>query len=490
MKSRLLILFVALGFIQCSDFLEEQSQSEIRPSTVSDMEKILESTAYPTAEMGTLLGRKTEIFTDNVKSNIVTDGAYKSMKDKELWRFRWDPMMFNTGGGGLDVSFWQLPYEGIKGCHLIMEYIDGMVGNEVRKAHMKGEVYALRAYYYYMLVNFFGLPYNYGDPSKNPGVPLKLTLGVTDEQFKRNSVKECYDQIVKDLKTGTELMKANQEQSSKLIARLNYVAGYALLSRVYLQMNDWDRTIAYADSVLEVRPELLDFYNTSTSMTGVYHENTPVEALWAIHEKSIDDFDIVKAHGPSTELTDLYVLYDLDPNATDYRYSHNTLGFFRRSWMNPEFGYLEVIKGQLSQYTNNGGIRTAEVYLNRAEAYIRKYMESGNREEAQTALDNLNTLRRNRFNRSIVDKTLDAFANADELLDFCLRERRRELCYEANTRWFDLRRLGMPRIVHRFLDNDNGYVTEYVLEKEDSRYVLPIPEAVSERNPNLKGNEL
>lgn len=490
MKSRLLILFLALGFIQCSDFLEEQSQSEIRPSTVSDMEKILESTAYPTMTMGTLFNRSTDIFTDNVKSNIVKEPSYVSLKDKELWRFRWDPMMFNTGGGGLDVSFWSLPYEGIKGCHLVMEYIDDMVGNEVRKAHMKGEVYALRAYYYYMLVNFFGLPYNYGDPSKNPGVPLKLILGVTDEQFKRNSVKECYDQIVKDLSVGIELMKANQEQSSKLISRMNYVAGYGLLSRMYLHMNDWDRTIAYADSVLNVRPELLDFYNTPTYSSGVYHETTPTEVLWTVNEKEDENWNILKPFSPSEDLTDLYSIWDIDNGAIDLRLVYNTLGFFKKdSWGNYE-GWLDVIKGQMAQYWNNGGIRTAEVYLNRAEAYIRKYMESGNRAEAQTALDNLNTLRRCRFNSAYVDKTLEVFANADDLLAFCLRERRRELCYEGNHRWFDLRRLGMPEIKHIFLDQDNGYPTEYVLQKEDSRYVLPIPEAVSERNPNLKGNEL
>ena len=74
MKSKLFLLFLALCFIQCDDFLEEQSQSEVRPSTVSDMEKILESGAYPTEEMGALMNRKTEIFTDNVRSNIVEAG--------------------------------------------------------------------------------------------------------------------------------------------------------------------------------------------------------------------------------------------------------------------------------------------------------------------------------------------------------------------------------------------------------------------------------
>ena len=81
--------------------------------------------------------------------------------------------------------------------------------------------------------------------------------------------------------------------------------------------------------------------------------------------------------------------------------------------------------------------------------------------------------------------TMADFTNADELLEFCLRERRRELCYDGNHRWFDLRRLGLPEITHIFLDNDNGHETKYVLQKNDSRYVLPIPGEVLRRNPNL-----
>ncbi|MCB6974741.1 MULTISPECIES: RagB/SusD family nutrient uptake outer membrane protein [Butyricimonas] len=490
MRLKLLLLFLAFCFIQCSDFLEEQSQSEIRPSTVSDMEKILETMAYPTSEVGTLLARGTEIFTDNVRSNIVTEASYISMKEKELWRFRWDPQMFNEGGGGNDITFWSLPYDRIKGCHLILEYIDDMIGNDNRKAHIKGEVYALRAYYYFSLVNFFGLPYNYGDPSKNLGVPLKLTSGVTDEKFKRNTVKECYDQIIEDLNNGIDLMKANQEGESKLIARMRYTAGYALLSRVYLHMNDWDRVITYADSVLDVRPQLLDMKETSTSSTGVYHEYTPTEALWAVRETFDDNWNMMKPCSPSWDLTDLYTMWDMNyEGASDRRLQNNTLAFFRKDSWSVDGLWRCVIKGQMGKYWNNGGIRTSEVYLNRAEAYIRKYIVSGNRQEAQQALDDLNMVRRHRFDKNYVDFTLNDFANADELLAFCLRERRRELCYESNHRWFDLRRLGMPEIKHVFVDQDNGYETEYVLQKEDPRYVLPIPNAVTERNPNLKGNE-
>lgn len=58
-----LTVFILL-FYGCGDFLEEKSQSEIRPSTVSDMERILEGEAYPERGHGYLLNMATDIFTD------------------------------------------------------------------------------------------------------------------------------------------------------------------------------------------------------------------------------------------------------------------------------------------------------------------------------------------------------------------------------------------------------------------------------------------
>lgn len=51
---------------------------------------------------------------------------------------------------------------------------------------------------------------------------------------------------------------------------------------------------------------------------------------------------------------------------------------------------------------------------------------------------------------------------------------------------FDLRRLGMPEIKHIYVDDQNGNQTVHTLQKEDPRYVLPIPERVIEKNPNLR----
>lgn len=93
-------------------------------------------------------------------------------------------------------------------------------------------------------------------------------------------------------------------------------------------------------------------------------------------------------------------------------------------------------------------------------------MEEGNEEYAQLGLNDLNFLRQNRFEADgYKDMERGDFADGQALLDFCLRERRRELCGEGNHRWFDLRRTGMPEIKHVYIDDDTErkqgiYITE------------------------------
>lgn len=502
MRSKILILLLTLGIFGCEDFLEEKSQSEVRPSTVKDMEKILEAEAYFGSKEGTIFNRATDIFTDDIACNVVTDQLMTIQKMRERYRFEWNRTMFDEGGGGMDVSFWDLPYQRIKGCNVVLDYVEGMDGDPVKREHIRGEAHALRGFYYMMLVNLFGMPYNYGDATKNPGVPLKLSSGVSSERFRRNSVAECYAQIEKDLLRGAELMEANAGKQSIKLTRMNYLAAYALLSRMYLYMEDWDNALKYADLVLQTKSDLLELRVNSTG--GVYFSTTPDEILWTGLEEEVRYVTGIRA--PYTVSNELSGVYSRDADGVidirgDYYRVNQEVTLAPvylkrgREWANGAYQYWAAlvlksdglnISGSLSRY--NGGIRTAEMYLNRAEVYIRKYMVSGSQEEAKRALKDLNALRESRFDEGYVEKEIADFTSGKELLDFCLRERRRELCGEGNHRWFDLRRLGMPQIIHVFLDNDNGNETRVTLQEKDSRYALPIPEEVIRKNPNLSQN--
>lgn len=505
----ILLAGVAFG---CSEFLEETSQTEIRPSTVRDMEKILEGEAYFSGDEARMFNRGTDIFTDDMECNQLESSTYTSEKESWRYRFTWDAAMFNESGGGEDLTFWQSPYERINRCNLVLEYIDGMDGDEAEREYIKGEAYTLRGFYYFMLTNFFGLPYNFGDPAQNLGVPLKLDSGVTDDRLPRNSVAECYAQIERDLLRGTAMMKANQEAQSTQLIRLNYLAGQALLARMYLYMENWEAAYSYADSVLAVRPDLVDLKSTTSAC--VYYSTSPDEILWVGAENygnsvnSMAGYHTGSLH-PYTVSMDLAAVYqrDVDNGIIDIRGDYNnnvdpTYGgtlastYLKRgsAWSDNAGGTIywiaAVVKGDAgttTRLTYNGGVRTAEMYLVRAEAAIRLYIETGTQSYAESALRDLNTLRENRFQTGYVAKELSAFASGEELLEFCLRERRRELCGEGNHRWFDLRRTGMPQITHVYVD-DSGYETTFTLQREDSRYVLPIPEGIIRRNSNLTQN--
>ena len=120
---------------------------------------------------------------------------------------------------------------------------------------MKAEALALRAYYYFWLVNLYGEPYNYNKEAL--GVPLKLTSTVQEEVGgARNTVKEVYEQILKDLDASAKLF----EKYNVVIGnyRMNLPAVKILLSRVYLYMEEWQNAVNAANDAIELGRGLTD----------------------------------------------------------------------------------------------------------------------------------------------------------------------------------------------------------------------------------------
>lgn len=495
MRKSIYVLLLACALSGCNDFLEESSQNEIHPSTVSDMEKLLEGEAYFTADEGSLYAEVTDIFTDNITNLRITDVSYLNEKQRLRYRYLWDLTMWDDNGYQSDISIWQKPYERIKGCNVILEYADAMDGDKDKREHLKGEAYFLRGFYYFYLTNFFGKPYNECDPETDLAVPLKLETGVTDEKFHRNTVKECYDQILADLQKGSEMMREHLDAQSTKLTRANYLTGYAMLSRVYLYMEDWDNTIRYADSVISQKDEL---YSMEEGGGKIFTSSGNVETLWlTLHSATKGSYGSRYPYPLSQDLISVYS-EDKTSEAVDLRNGGNSCLSNYLEWgyhfeTDEDGNYLYsgyecygISKGMVSGSDAYTGMRVSEVYLNRAEAYLRKYMAGEGIDYALLALDDLNKVRQNRFQAAgYEDKTLGDFSGDEALWSFYQRERRRELCGEGNHRWFDLRRLGMPQITHIWVDNDNGSETEHVLEQGDSRYVLPVPEDVILRNPNL-----
>ncbi|MCL1669635.1 RagB/SusD family nutrient uptake outer membrane protein [Elizabethkingia ursingii] len=162
---------------------------------------------------------------------------------------------------GRSNIIWNNGYKAIVGANrAIIKFAEG---KDAETDQLLGENYFLRAYVYFSLVNVFGKPYNQG--ASNLGVPLKLSDDVNDLPA-RATVGAIYDQVVKDLQKAEQLMtvdKGNVYASKE--------AAQALLSRVYLYMENNDKTIEYADKVINSGKYSL----LSTTELPLYSTKTP-----------------------------------------------------------------------------------------------------------------------------------------------------------------------------------------------------------------------
>ena len=192
--SRYSILLVFCVLTGCNDFLEETSQSEVRPSTVEELYQVMLGEAYPrmTSLNGDIIMPYLELLTDNMQFNDVVSGNEAVLNLVEKFRpiFSWKKEMYEECALVNGMGTWDLYYSRICGCNVVLDYLDRVSGDVEKKYDMRGQVLVLRGWWYLQLVNLYGLPYNEGDPAKNPGVPLKLSMEVTGELFPRNSVAE------------------------------------------------------------------------------------------------------------------------------------------------------------------------------------------------------------------------------------------------------------------------------------------------------------
>lgn len=483
-KHIILAVVSMVSLTSCGDFLEEVSQDEIKPSTVEDMRQLMNKDAYPYQYY---YDYYLDFLTDDMSCNGCdkSNATYVTYLQNAAAIFQFNPEMFDGKETFPDdADSWKNLYAKIKGCNVVYDYMEKVSGTEKEKNALKGQVRFLRAYYYLKLVLIYGQPYNGKNvnPDTALGVPLILSMNVTDNFPKRNTLRECYNQIEKDFLEAKALIRENYEADNEF--RISTTAVDAMFSRFYLYKGDYAKVIEYADKAIKEGPSLtqLSSFKKSFFDNGIYDSNVSTEAIWKYGSKSTGTYysnEMYNGEPPYTVSDDLINLYEKD----DLRDScYFAMG------KNYTTGEVYRMFSQKVGYHHSGygpqGIRIAEVYLNRAEAKIRLAQNGGNQNYLSESLSDLNKLRKSRFNEGTYhDKNI---TDGQELLNFCLQERRREMALEEGLRWFDIKRLGLS-VEHTFIDTE-GTSKTCKLEANSNLYALPIPYIAIERNHNLKQN--
>jgi len=404
-----------------------------------------------------------DMASDDVKKKWSPDGD-------QAWMDQVSTFNFTASNGGFNGQ-WTYDYEGINRANAAISYlVDPAVVaktgiDAAEKNRLLGEVYFLRAFYYFDLVNNFG------------GVPLLLTpLQDFSEAYavaKRESKDKIYTQISADLAQAKTLLPSTKYPVSTEKWRVSKGAVIAMQAKVALYNQKWAEVITLVTEL-----ENLGFYSLNANYFdnfNVADEFTENEVIFAYDHQSFQNPS--KGNGLAAPLDwgfiaptdDFLSEFEADDprslltvNVTD-KAVYKLLGATNTTY-----------KGNDDSPGNRIYIRFADVLLWKAEAY---------NETAQfpEAIAIINQIRARARTSLTADGTTvppagtlpDRPASTDkaQIKAWLIHERRVELGFESQ-RFNDLKRWGIAKQVLSALGKNF----------QDYNYLYPIPQSEIDRS--------
>ena len=409
-------------------------------------------------------------------------------------------------------SFWALNYKLIYSCNVALATIAQKEELTEQDIYLRGEAEFFKAFCMHALLKNYAKQFDPATANSDLGIILREDS--SDSELKdRATVAESYDAII-DL-----LLKAEQDfsagsfpdrESNKGFASLG--AAQAMLSRVYIFTQDWQKAAEYATKVINSGDYALESAKKFPSyFTETYNRD---ETIWCMRMIATDDQGSAAVasmiyngasgcwgeEGYSKPLLD-------DMNFEKDQYIDVDCRF---SFVCPAYLKNGLILYPCSKHTWQDGIATlcshpllrlAEVYLNRAEAYAHLNNEAG-------ALADLNTIIDSRMDYDVAaskgyspaDYHLSSADIKTNLVDLVLTQKRIELAFEG-FRIYDLLR-NKKDVIRNYWGFHTNYVNGQstglvpgltapgVTTKYDyGRLICPIPQQEILNNPACTQNE-
>lgn len=445
------LLVFAVGTISCRKFVEVEQPNQRQFKYTADFQRLLNNMSLFESSAALPMLSSDDI---NLESNT----SLQNQLTNELGNiYTWAADYYTSDQND---AGWDQLYNQIYVCNQVTANVMASTdGSMEQKRHVYAEAQTQRAATYLTLINLYARVYNASNAAADPGLPLLLSPDL-QVPLNRASVKQVYDQIIKDL---TEALPQLPDHPSYNF-HPGKAAGYGLLARTYLYMQRYSEAADNAAKALGVQSTLLDLNDYADGKNA--------------YPRRLDNAEVIlgkKAGKPgyldlplSTEL-----LNRLTPE--DLRYQ-----LFTRagSTFLPSFTGRGSYRDKIFMGDNvSVGISVPEMMLTQAEGLAR----AGRKDDAMALV---NKLRQKRF-RPAQYAVLTATSN-DEALRIVIDERRREL-FGTGLRWFDQRRLSMEPALMETVTRVFKGVT-YTLKPGD-RYVYPIPPKNIELNPELTQNQ-
>src|SRR5258708_3296936 len=455
MKQALYISTIAAFFLiapSCNKKLEVLPQNSATPDqikTSADVEALL-CGGYNQLQSYGAFGEQFMLIPDLLASQDQVDwvGTYKDYKQVKAKNI--------VATNSIASSLWGNGSKVIGICNTVLNKLS-IVDSSDRKT-IEGESLFIRGTVYFELVGLFAKPYSDGQAATNPGLPLVLDPVYIYDSAKnkpsRATVAAVYAQIIKDLQAAIARLP-----SSNANYRADLNSAKAILSRVYLNMQDYANAASQANDVIASGNYVL----TATYDKEFNNNVNSSEDIFAIQQNSQSNVGtsnqgLVTFYAPNTiqpagrgdaQINSAYVTYF---EASDFRGTFVTHGISIA-------GFNGTYPNKWQQfYKSIPVVRLPEMYLTRGEANLLSNGSVG----GVNPLGDINTVRA-RAGASM----LTTVAGSD-----FVNERFRELGFEGDRFW-TLKRLKL---------NVDG------LGYDDDKLILPVPQIEIYVNKNLKHN--
>ena len=412
--------------------------------------------------------RENTMFFAAVASDEILIGANNGGQGQ--FENRWQYSQDVTTGGGATAG-WSSYYSMLQQTNTFLLVADTISKRNASETgvvnQIKGQLLTLRAMAHFELLERFGQ--NVGTYNANSLAVPVVTKPL--DQFaspSRNTAGEVMAQIETDLRDAWTLLPSANTAGSFSDTSISRLTVTAFHARVALHKRAWQQAIDSATRVINsnVRPLTNDarlfaqIWEDSTATTEVLYRikrsGTGVGEIWTTAGGGVQ-------FSPSNKLRASFTANDIRVAP----YFGSLTGTTVRKFFQSALGGRRVDVKYM---------RTAEMYLIRAEAYA----ELGDAANIALGAADLNFLR----GRRIPGYTDATFTAAQDLIDAVMTERFKELCFEG-FRFFDLKRRGLS------IERAAGDFTSanwQSLPAGNFRFILPIPVGELQANRNIRQN--
>lgn len=346
MKKFIAIIAATAALVSCNDsFLDRMPQDTLTDANFWQTEEHVRSVAYSftSSMMGKDWLNKTEIQADCVPWAVTT-----------AWR--------TIGGGNLSTDISQLN-SAWKNAYYCIGRTNYFLNNYKRATSVSSEVlerFAAEAYFY-RAFNYWVLTEFWGDV---PYITEELNINSPDVYRGRDPKAYIVENITKDLEEHLPALPEHIAAASSEFGHVSQAAAWALLSRIYLCNEMWDKCIAASEKV----------------MSSSYHH------LYSTGHPDVDYLNLFNYTGrasrnPENHETLLAQVYNYDLGKAAFS-SHNLTG---EVWVNNDFARWLPTKTMIESYlTADGKIwdpkkcnSYEEIFQNRDPRMVQSIMAPG-----------------------------------------------------------------------------------------------------------------